>query len=121
MVKISWEAKKPPMVDRLFSHRSPADFISLFHHADFVVTNSFHGLAFCINLEKQFIVVPRNAYNSRIESLLKLTGLENRLVSDETGLHVSDKQIDYAPVRECLQAERKRAEDFITNEIPLHG
>lgn len=117
LVKISWEMKKPPMVDQLFTHRSPADFLSLFHHADFVVTNSFHGLAFSINLEKQFIVVPRNEFNSRIESLLKLTGLENRLVSVETQLSVASEQIDYQPVRAQLMIERKRAEEFIEKAL----
>ncbi len=63
LVKISWEMKKPPLVDQLFTHRSPADFLSLFYYADFVVTNSFHGLAFLLNLEKQFIMVPRKAQN----------------------------------------------------------
>ena len=117
LVKISWEIKKPPMVDRLFTHRSPADFLSLFHHADFVVTNSFHGLAFSINLEKQFIVIPRNEFNSRIESLLKMTGLEKRLVSDETQLNGILEQIDYQPIRERLLAEKKRADEFIEKAL----
>lgn len=117
LVKISWEMKKPTMADQLFTHRSPSDFLSLFYYADFVVTNSFHGLAFSINLEKQFIVVPRNEFNSRIESLLKLTGLEKRLVSDETQLNVASEQIDFQPVREQLMVERKRAEEFIEKAL----
>lgn len=117
LVKLSWEMKKPPMVDVLMTHRSPADFLSLFYHADFVVTNSFHGLAFSINLEKQFIVVPRNEFNSRIDSLLALTGLQNRLVSDEEQLSVAQEEIDYAPVRDCLEKERKRAGEFISRYL----
>ncbi len=66
LVKISWELKKPAMVDQLMTHRSPQDFLSLFYYADFVVTNSFHGTAFSINLEKQFLVIPRSEFNSRI-------------------------------------------------------
>ncbi|MBR2924111.1 MAG: polysaccharide pyruvyl transferase family protein [Clostridia bacterium] len=118
LVKVSWETKKPFIVDQLFTHRSPSDFLSLFYYADFVVTNSFHGLAFSINFEKQFIMVPRNEYNSRIESLLRLTGLDNRLVSEETQLCVINERIEYQPVREQLLIERKRAEEFIEEALP---
>lgn len=118
LVKLSWEMKKPAMVDKLMTHRSPADFLSLFNYADMVVTNSFHGLAFSINLEKQFVIVPRNEFNSRIESLLGLTGLEDRLVSSEKqALDVAEEQIDYAPVRNILQKERERANRFIKEAI----
>lgn len=118
LVKVSWEMKKPPMVDRLMTHRSPTDFLSLFYNADFVVTNSFHGLAFSINFEKQFVVVPRDEFNSRIESLLQLTGLEDRMVSSEQdALGAACREIAYEPVREVLERERKRATEFIRENI----
>ncbi len=118
LVKISWELKRPVLVDKLMTHRSPQDFLSLFYHADFIVTNSFHGTAFSINLEKQFLVVPRNEFNSRIESLLRLTGLERRLVSNDCEpMTAVEELIDYTPVNEVLQQERKRAMDFIKNNI----
>lgn len=114
LVKISWEMKKPPMVDQLFTHRSPADFLSLFANADFVVTNSFHGLAFSINLERQFIVVPRNEFNSRIESLLTLTGLQEHLVSTpEAASAQSGEWIDYVEVEKRLDIKRERAKEYI--------
>lgn len=120
LVKISWEKKRPPLIDKLMTHRSPADFLSLFYYADFVVTNSFHGLAFSINFEKPFIIVPRNEYNSRIESLLKLTGLENRLVSNREQLDVANQQIDYMPIRDTLYFERQKALEFI-NKCTAEG
>lgn len=114
LVKLSWEMKKPSFVDILMTHRSPEDFLSLFNYAEFIVTNSFHGLAFSINLNKQFIVVERNEFNSRIESLLKLTGLEGRLVGKER-FHMDKvlSNIDYQPVNAKLDFERKKAEEYI--------
>ncbi|NLJ70781.1 MAG: polysaccharide pyruvyl transferase family protein [Clostridiaceae bacterium] len=120
LVKISWELRKPEMVDQLFTHRSPKDFLSLFAFADFVVTNSFHGLAFAINLERQFIVVPRNEFNSRIESLLALTGLSEKLVSTMDKVIIeSKKDINYAEINEHLKNERIRASDYIKEIIQL--
>lgn len=114
LVKISWEMKKPPMVDKLFTHRSPADFLSLFANADFVVTNSFHGLAFSINMEREFVVVPRSEFNSRIESLLTLTGLQDRLVSTPAmAMSESEKAINYAEVAGRLNVERKKAKEYV--------
>lgn len=117
LVKISWELLKPAMVDQLFTHRSPADFLSLFYYADFVVTNSFHGLAFSINLEKQFIVVPRNEFNSRIESLLSLTGLNDRMVSSFEELARYKNEISYDCIKKILDDERRKARDFLRNNL----
>lgn len=119
LVKISWEMIKPKNVDILMTHRSAEDFISLFYHADFVVTNSFHGLAFSINLNKQFLAIKRNEYNSRIENLLKLTGLEERLVHMDYDKEITEKIIDYAPVNKILDCERKKADSFL--EEALNG
>lgn len=118
LVKLSWDMKKPPLVDKLMTHRSPEDFLSLFYYADFVVTNSFHGTAFSINFEKEFLVVPRNEFNSRIESLLRLTNLESRLViNQERVCEAIGKPIDYVPVRQALNEERKKAEAFIAKAV----
>ena len=91
--------------------------MSLFYNADFVVTNSFHGLAFSINLNKQFAVIKRNEYNSRIESLLKLTGLEERMVDLNSYKTISNTQIDYAWVNSILEAERKKADSFLKESL----
>lgn len=118
LVKISWELKKPQLVDKLFTHRSPEDFLSLFANAEFVVTNSFHGLAFSINLHRQFVVVPRNEFNSRIESLLTLTGLNNRMVKTEKEVEqCMNTIINYIEVEEYLNQERTKANKFIEEMI----
>ena len=119
LVKISWEIKKSTIVDKLMTHRSPQDFLSLFNYADFVVTNSFHGLAFSVNLEKQFVMIRRNEFNSRIESLLNLVGLRDRLIdnSDEA-VELADNNIDYHLIRPILNNERIKSEQFI--EAQLH-
>lgn len=118
VIKISWEIRKPDLVDKLFTHRSPEDFLSLFAYADFVVTNSFHGTAFAINLERQFIVVPRKEFNSRITSLLKLVNLSERLVnSEKDALTVSSKKIDYRSINSILDVERNKAKRFIEDNI----
>lgn len=117
LVKISWEMKKPEAVDKLFTHRSPADFLSLFSNADFVVTNSFHGLAFSLIFERQFLVVPRNEFNSRIDSLLSLVGLSGRLVKKPLDSNQSLPVIDYSHVNKALNAARLDADRYIDEAL----
>ena len=106
--------KKPDKVDILFTHRNPKDFLSLFNYAEFIVTNSFHGLAFSINFNKEFIVVKRNEFNSRIDSLLRLTKSESRQFDkNHFSIDILDKKIDYKSINQILEKERKKADKFI--------
>lgn len=117
VVKLSWEIQKPKEIDRLFTHRCPEDFLSLFSSADFVVTNSFHGVAFSINLNRQFAFVPRTEFNGRIESLLRLTGLESRKVIDQNNTDLASRIINYAEVNDILNNERIRAKKYLERVI----
>ena len=119
LVKISWEMIKPKNVDILMTHRPVEDFLSLIYHADFIVTNSFHGLAFSINLNKQFVAIKRNEYNSRLENLLKLTGLEKRLIDVDYNKEITDELIDYTTINKILETEREKAHRFL--EEALNG
>lgn len=117
IVKLSWELMKPHGVDILFTHRKPQDFLSLFANADFIVTNSFHGVAFSINLNRQFVFVPRSEFNGRIRSLLTLTGLKNRVVTEYQDLPIAEETIDYSPVNVILADERKKAQTFVSGIV----
>lgn len=83
------------------------DFINHIAGADYVVTDSFHGTAFSINLNRQVVTVKAPRYNSRLESILRLTGLESRMVeSVEEGVKVSLKKIDFNNVNNKLDSAR---------------
>ena len=85
-------------------------FLSLINNAEYILTDSFHCTAFSLNFEKEFFVFQPGKYNSRIQSILKLTKTEHRLVST---LEQKIKDIDYDNVREILNSEREKATDFI--------
>ena len=100
----------------------PAEFLQLFSEASLVLTNSFHGTAFSINFSKDFytIIPTRKANNSRQQSLLKLMGLESRLLQENAPFpDMAEITIDYMPVRTILKKERTKSIQFINNAI--HG
>lgn len=99
----------------------PAEFLSLIANAEYMVTNSFHGTAFSINFGIPFftVVSSRKKNNSRIESLLGLVGLKNRIVLDNELIDCVDltSSIDYEKAHNLLNSQRKISEDFIREAI----
>lgn len=86
---------------------SPERFLNLLRNAEYVCTDSFHGTAFSILNEKQFVVFNRYAENSsfsknsRIDTLCVNFGLESRRYKN--GMDLSDvvkNDIDYKAVGE---------------------
>lgn len=102
-------------VDYVMWNKTPDSYIWLFRNASFVVTNSFHGTSFSINLEKQFIVLKREKYNSRIDSILYVMGLEDRCVF--VNERVSFEDINYDIVNEKKNKLIQQSKDFLDKEI----
>ena len=95
------------------------DFVNHIAYADYVVTDSFHGTAFSLNLNRQVIVVKAPRYNSRIESILRVAGLlESRLVgSVEEGQKAASVPIEYQVVNPRIEAERERSYNYLKNAL----
>lgn len=96
---------------------APEEWLWLFANAEFVVTNSFHGTAFSVNFEKQFVVEPlpvKTNVNSRIYDFLELLGLQNR-VAEQLLLPLSP--ICY----EEVDLEQHRAKSFDRLMESLHA
>ncbi|MEO3412817.1 polysaccharide pyruvyl transferase family protein, partial [Bifidobacterium adolescentis] len=49
-------------------------FVSLFMNAEYVITDSFHGTAFSMNLERKFVAISPGRFSGRIMNLLEMTG-----------------------------------------------
>ena len=70
------------------SDAGPMEFINLINNAEVVLTDSFHGVCFSINLEKPFHCFERFKFddkvnqNSRIYNILTLLDLNDRLKRD---------------------------------------
>lgn len=116
VVTFSWKAKRESLADRTVLFADPGDFLSLMLHADYVITNSFHGTAFSINLNKQFWVFQPSAFSTRIESILKLTGLRDRMLMGKI-TNNDIMRIDYKDINTILESERKKSINFLKNAL----
>ena len=91
-------------------------------NSDFIITDSFHGLALSIIFNKQFFVFCASEKKfTRLRSLLKLLSLEDRYIeSIEDFDNRKDsllKPIDYAHVNAVLKNEQEKYRMFIHNSI----
>ena len=108
--------------DEYFADRIqlPVDqWIAGFRDAEFVVTDSFHGCIFSILFNKPFIVIGNTIRGmSRINSLLKIFHLENRLVMvGDTQAFLERSSIPWEEINCILEKERKRAFEFLNQNL----
>lgn len=92
-------------------------WVSRIAGATFVITDSFHGVAFSIIYKRQFAaVINHNGKESRIVSLLKLLHLEDRIFDSVEELSKSDcwkMVIDYNNVDYYLSALKNQSETYL--------
>lgn len=84
------------------------EFLYYIKHCSYFITDSFHGTAFALNFNKNFIeILPNTSTGSRNLSILRLTGLENRIVSDFNDFSLIKERINYVNVNSILNEQRK--------------
>lgn len=96
------------------------EWLRRIHDASFVLTNSFHGTVFSILMHKPFATILINGemsgLNERAISLLKLLGLESRMMyndePDRLRTAVAEK-IDWVRVDNRLNKERNRVREYL--------
>lgn len=96
---------------------SVPDFLSLIKNAKYVVTDSFHATAFSINFNTQFMIVFPEKYSTRVESILKITGLESRIVKDYNDSSLRDNKIDFTEANRVLEEQRLIANDYLNKVL----
>ena len=86
------------------------NFLAYIKHCSYLITDSFHGTAFALIFNKQFIeVLEDEVAGIRNKSILRLTQLEDRIVTDVDDFSLSNKYIDFQPVNLILNKERDRS------------
>jgi polysaccharide pyruvyl transferase WcaK-like protein len=105
-VSYSDTKKRLACADRFFGRATPNLFLNLMKNASYAVVSSFHGTAFAINFNKPFLTIAANKFNSRVQNLLEITCLENRLVSENTFNINTLEEINYDEVNELLAIKR---------------
>lgn len=108
--------------DRRLYDVDAEDFVNLIRHAEYVLTDSFHGSVFSILHHRQFITLNRfddnsgNSRNSRIDSLCALLGLSGRRYHGDIQNAIQG-QIDYEAVEKKLSDLRADSILYLKNAL----
>lgn len=94
------------------------EFLVMIKNCSYFITDSFHGTAFALNFNKDFIeILPNNKTGSRNQSILQLTGLTNRIVTDYEDFSIADNSIDYREVNAIFNIERNKSISLLKEMI----
>ena len=115
----------PLFVHSSFSSRilnGPRHWLTRIRNSEYVITDSFHGLALSLIFNKQFFVFCASEKKfTRLRSLLQLFSLEYRYVESIEDFERRKEEllcpIDYVHVNTVLQNEQERYRTFIQNSI----
>ena len=94
----------------------PVEFLGYIHNADYVVTNSFHGVAFSIIFQKKFTVFQHSSRGTRISNILEILKLENRLYQEDRKQEI-DFHVEWNEVEKLLEKNVKLAEDYLMESL----
>lgn len=102
----------------------PAEFPSIIANASCVYTDSFHGTAFSVNLNRPFWTFQRNyksfkSQSSRITDFLELVGLSSQYIflSQSDNSQINFPVIDYKNVNNILKNQREVSKSYLLNSF----
>ncbi len=107
---------KCPIKGKIKRTMGPIEFLTMIRNAEYIVTDSFHAIAFSIIFNKKFIPVLKNDYkelNERILSLMDVCGLTDLFYQKE----ILFEQLNYNDVNSRLKVEIDKSKLFLKNNI----
>ena len=93
------------------------DFLALIKNANYIVTDSFHATAFSLNFNKEFIIVYPEKYSTRLQSILNILGLQNRVAKNERDVSIIESKINYIEVNKLLDKEREKSINWLAKNL----
>lgn len=95
----------------------PAEWLWFIHHAEYVITNSFHGTVFSLLFHRPFTVALNNkASDARMRVLLNGTGLEYRAMCNPID-STKDYEIDWRATDEQFSERASSSKNFISKVL----
>ncbi len=110
--------KYPDLNSKHYGNPGVEDTLSFIRNASFVLTTSFHTIAFCLIFNKQFAVLPACEGDSRLTSILKIAGLEGRLMTEgKCDIEELMKPIDYESVNKRIEAMTEKSKKWLIDAV----
>ena len=105
--------------DKNYYLEGPEKFLSLVKNAEFVISNSFHAVAFSIIFKKDFVVFNREyKINTRMRDLLESIGLSQLLmINKDMVINHKINMIDYSKMQQKLNNLIDSSKSYLDNAL----
>lgn len=94
-----------------YLNAGPTEFLNLIKNAEIVCGNSFHMLAFCLLLNKNFIVLSKE--DSRMENLKNRFGIKGHFYSSIQEIPTALPPVNWEEVNIMIEDERKKGIEYL--------
>lgn len=91
-------------------------FLQLINDAEYVVSNSFHGVAMSVIFEKQFYAVGMGKKSNRIKSLLQSLCIDERYIDKIVDVRL-DQIVDYHDINSRILCLIDKSKSFIVQSM----
>jgi len=101
--------------------KGPVEFINAFRNAEYIITNSFHGLVFSIIFERKFYAILPKERAGRLKDLLTTLKLDSRSVccfKDILDKNIKEN-INYVKIKEKIEKLKEESLEFIKKGINI--
>ena len=112
--------------DKVITGASVQDFVNWIRGAEYVITDSFHGLAFSVINEKQFFVFYRQRTdnrpnrNSRIDNILSKFNCQSRLITNDKTEIPDMSPINYNEITEIVTELRAKSWSYLKDSLTFN-
>lgn len=97
---------------------SVPDFLKLFANASYVITTSFHGTAFSLIFQRQFLsIINDSKKDSRISDLQNSVGMDNYCTMRDYKSNMLEKRIDYNVVGSNVEHMIEKSKNFLKVDL----
>ena len=100
----------------------PFEFVQMYRDAEFVITDTFHGMLFAIIFRKPFVVLAKEPFGisaDRLKFTLSSLGLEDRYIQYETIIDEKYLNLDYTSVIPKLKALTISSLDYLKQSLAV--
>lgn len=95
---------------------TPYGMLGYFNNAKYIVTDTFHGVAFSLIFNKDFAVISEKSY--KVINLLNEFNLENRVVTDALQINdIMTSSIPYDTVNFIIEDKKDKSKNFFDSVL----
>lgn len=97
---------------------SPLDVLGYFKHADYIITDTFHGSVFSIKTNAKFCTIVRQSNRNKLAHLLTVLKQSNRIVENLKDIDkLYEQDMDYSETNKIIEFETEKTKNYLKKNL----